>query len=260
MRHVILKDKKITTPALKKWQEEDVAFWEKHIGMTPTYEVIETDYTTYPTYVDEDGDIRPTAKYLQSLTDTVTKKVGDYGCDFILMLVHEDNWRSDTDTTKGIWGTSWSYKFGEQHFEYCRWDKDNPANTFGTAYHERMHPMDALVKVETGLNLDTIVEEELRRRYSKNKELISYLDKNGFKWDRDVVHGAMKPTFTYIRWKENTDVLHIAGPYIKQALEKRRAKNDAIISGLEKTLVTLMQEVIRLLRKKLNQKDGVPRT
>lgn len=175
MRHVILKDKKITNSALKKWQEEDVAFWEKHIGVTPTYEVIETDYTTYPTYVDEDGDIRPTNVYLQSLNNVATKKVGDYGCDFILMLVHEDNWKSDTDTTKGIWGTNFSYIYGKQCLDYCRWDKDNPANTFGTAYHERMHSFDAIIKVELGIDINNLFRGEVDENGDWVKGGLEYL-------------------------------------------------------------------------------------
>lgn len=238
MRHVILKDKKITNSALKKWQDEDVAFWEKYIGITPTYEVIDTDYTTYPTYVDEDGDIRPTAKYLQSLNNVATKKVGDYGCDFILMLVHEDNWKSDTDTTKGIWGTNFSYIYGKQCLDYCRWDKDNPANTFGTAYHERMHSFDAIIKVELGIDINPILGTT--------------------KYDAEIVHGGKFP-WRYIRHKENLDAVKVMAPYLRDAFQKRRERNDEVLTKMQ-TIITLATKVLYLLRMKANRKDGVPRT
>lgn len=43
MRHIILLDKKIATTQYKKWLKDDIAFWEKHLGITPTYEVISTE-------------------------------------------------------------------------------------------------------------------------------------------------------------------------------------------------------------------------
>lgn len=237
MRHVILKDKKITKTALTKWLEEDSAFWEKHIGVVPAYDVIETDYTAYPTYIDEDGDIRPTNVYLQSLNNVATKKVGDYGCDFILMMVHEDNWKSDTDTTKGIWGTNFSYIYGKQCLDYCRWDKDNPANTFGTAYHERMHSFDAIIKVELGVDINPILGTT--------------------KYDNEIVHGGKYP-WQYIRHKENLDALKVMAPYLRDAFQKRRERNDEVLTKMQ-TIITLATKVLYLLRMKANRKDGVPR-
>ncbi len=249
MRHILLKDKKITATALKKWQEEDVAFWEKHIGVTPTYEVIDTDYTTYPTYVDEDGDIRPTAVYLQSLNNVATKKVGDYGCDFIIVLIHEDNWRShgvlweelkkkfNITKEKGIWGTNFSYIYGKQCLDYCRWDKDNPANSFGTIYHERHHSLDAIIKVELNVDVNPLLGTT--------------------KYDAEITHGGKFP-WRYIRHKENLDSLKVMAPYLRDAFQKRRDMNDGTINKMQ-TIITLATKVLYLLRMKANRKDGVPR-
>lgn len=235
MRHVILKDKKITNSALSAWMKEDVAFWEKHIGVTPTYEVIETDYTTYPTYIDEDGDIRPTYDYLQKKTDDVVKKYGDFGTDFIMVMVHEDNWRSDTETTKGIWGTNYSFIYGKQCLEYCRWDKDNNANTFGTAYHERMHSFDAIIKVELGVDVNPLLGTT--------------------KYDAEIVHGGKTP-WKYIRHKENLDSLKIMKPYLQQAFQKRKERHEEVLTKMQ-TIITLATKVLYLLRMKANAKDGI---
>lgn len=239
MRHVVLKDKKIES--LKVWQKEDIAFWKEQLGIVPTYEVIDVDFSDYPTYVDEDGDIRPTQAYLQSLTDLVVKKVGQFGCDFIIMLVHEDHWKSDTTPDikgDGIWGTNYSYTFGKQCLEYCRWDKDNPANTFGTAYHERHHSFDALIKVETGVNIEPI------------------LGVTGY--DKSITHGGAKP-WKYIRHKENLDSLRLMKPYLIQAFEKRRERHEEDLMGMQRTIIKLATQVLYLLRAKLNRKNGVPR-
>lgn len=235
MRHVILKDKKITYTALASWKNDDIAFWEKHIGVTPTYEVIETDYTTYPTYIDEDGDIRPTYDYLQKKTDEVVKKYGDFGTDFIMAMVHEDNWRSDTETTKGIWGTNYSFIYGKQCLEYCRWDKDNPANTFGTAYHERMHSFDAIIKVELSVDVNPLLGTT--------------------KYDAEIVHGGKAP-WKYIRHKENLDSLKIMKPYLQQAFAKRKERHEEVLTKMQ-TIITLATKVLYLLRMKANAKDGI---
>lgn len=235
MRHVILKDLKITNSALSAWMKEDVAFWEKYIGVTPTYEVIETDYTTYPTYIDEDGDIRPTYDYLQKKTDEVVKKYGDFGTDFIMVMVHEDNWRSDTETTKGIWGTNYSFIYGKQCLEYCRWDKDNNANTFGTAYHERHHSFDAIIKVELGVDIEPI------------------LGVSGY--DKSITHGGTLP-WKYIRHKENLESLKIMKPYLQQAFAKRKERHEEVLTKMQ-TIITLATKVLYLLRMKANAKDGI---
>ena len=65
MRHIILLDNKISENEYKKWVVEDTEFWKKHLDITTIYEVIRTDYSDYPTYIDADKDIRPTHAYLQ---------------------------------------------------------------------------------------------------------------------------------------------------------------------------------------------------
>lgn len=238
MRHTILLDNKITDKEFDNWTKEDCAFWEKYAGITPTYGVIRQDYSSYPTYIDSDGDIRPTAAYLQSLNDQVVSKYGEYGTDFIIVAVHETNWRSDTPTTKGIWGTNYSYRFGKQHLQYCRWDKDNSANTFGTMYHERHHALDALVAVEAGLDVRDYLDVEL--------------------YDREITHGY-GAKWDYIRWKENTKSLETMAPFLKLAFAKRLQKHEDFLNAKRKTIIELAKQVIYLLKMKLNQKDGVPK-
>lgn len=241
MRHVILLDKKITDKEYKKWVTEDTAFWKEQLGITPTYEVVRTDYTTYPTYIDFDKDIRPTNDYLQGLTDGVVRRVGDFGTDFIMVMVHEDNWRSDTTPDikgDGIWGTNYSYTFGKQCLDYCRWDKDNLANTFGTAYHERHHSFDALIKQETGVNIEPV------------------LGVNGY--DRSITHGGSAP-WKYIRYKENLESLKVMRPHLQKAF-KKRLDSHTKVQGLMETVISLATQVVYLLKMQANKKDGVPRT
>lgn len=237
MRHVILLDKKVSKTQYSVWETEDTLFWEKHLGITPTYEVIKTDYTIYPTYIDSDGDIRPTESYLKQLNDSVVKKLGEFGVDFVLVMVHENNWRSDTDFIKGIWGTNYSYVFGKQCLEYCRWDKENTANTFGTAYHERHHSFDAIVKVETGIDVCPLLEVE--------------------KYDHEITHGNKKP-WKYIRHKENLNSLKVMKPHLVKAFEVRKKKHEENL-GLMGQIINLASQVIYLLKMKQNQKNGIPR-
>lgn len=219
---------------------DDIQFWNEHLGITPTYEVIETDYTDYPTYKDDDGDIRPTHTHLKSLNDTVVKKYGEFGFDFVLVMVHEDNWKSDTTPDikgDGIWGTNYSYIFGKQCLAYCRWDKDNAANTFGTAYHERHHSFDAIIKVELGIDIEPILG------------VVGY--------DKSITHGGAQP-WKYIRHKENLDSLKTMKPYLVKAFAKRKVRHDEVLGLMEK-VISMATQVIYLLRMKANAKDGVPR-
>jgi len=238
MRHIILKDTKITAGQYEDWKEEDTAFWQKYVDITPEYTVLKTEYSNYPTYVDSDGDIRPTNAYLQSLTDLVIAKNGQFGYDFIMVMVHEDNWKSDTDFTEGIWGTNYSYAFGSQNLCYCRWDKDNRANTFGVAYHERHHSFDAIIKVELGVNIEPILDVQ--------------------HYDREITHGK-GADWSYIRHKENTKSLEIMKPYLQQAFKKRKEKHDEFINGLLQTILNLATQLLYFLRKQMNAKNGIPR-
>ena len=196
-----------------------------------------TDYSDYPTYVDSDGDIRPTDAYLQSLTDKAVKRNGDFGYDFIMVMVHEDNWKSDTDHTKGIWGTNYSYVFGKQCLDYCRWDRDNRANTFGTAYHERMHSMDAIIKQELGIDIAPILKVP--------------------KYDAYIVHGA--GDWEYIRYQENIEALAVMKPYLQEAFKKRKAKHEEVL-GLLGQVISLASQVVYLLQMRRNKKYGVTKS
>jgi len=238
MRHVILLDNKITDKKYRKWEQEDRDFWLEHLGITPEYEVLREDYTTYPTYIDSDKDIRPTDKYLQSLNDKVTKKFGEFGTDFVMVMIHEDNWKSDTDFTKGIWGTNYSYIFGKQCLDYCRWDKDNSANTFGTAYHERHHSFDAIIKQETGI--------DIRKALGVSR------------YDAEITHGGSEP-WEYIRHKENVDSLKTMKPHLLSSFLVRKARHDKELNALRSTVVDLAKQAVYLLKILLNKKNGVPR-
>lgn len=238
MRHVLLVDNKIAHDELERWKIQDRGFWKQHAGVDAEYEEIKTDYSDYPTYVDQDGDIRPTPQYLQSLTDTVVSRFGEFGTDFIMVMIHEDNFKSDPPGPGGIWGTAYAYNFGKQALLYCRWDKDNLANSFGTLYHERHHALDALIEVETGV---------------KPEPLVPVVD-----WDREITHGKGEG-WDYIRHQENTRSLELMKPYLQQAFKKRLEKHNEVIVGLMQTVVKLATELLYLLRARRNRKDGIPK-
>lgn len=237
MKHIILKDKKILERDYNQWAYEDSLFWQQNLGITPEYRMIEVDYSTYPTFTDSDGDIRPTNKYLQELNDLAIKRDGDFGTDFVMVMIHEDNWLSDTDTTKGIWGTNYSYVFGKQCLEYCRWDRDNDANTFGTAYHERHHSFDAIIQQELGIDIRPLLGVQ--------------------KYDHEITHGN-NPNWKYIRHKENLKSLAIMKPHLQNAFAKRR-EGERKVLGLMEKIISLATQVIYLIKMKKNQKEGVSR-
>jgi hypothetical protein len=238
MRHFILLDNKITDKQYKRWEQEDRDFWFEHLGITPEYEVLKENYTDYPTYIDSDGDIRPTDKYLQSLNDKAVKKLGEFGTDFVMVMIHEDNWKSDTDFIKGIWGTNYSYIFGKQCLDYCRWDRDNTANTFGTAYHERHHSFDAIIKQETGI--------DIRKALGVSR------------YDAEITHGGSRP-WKYIRHKENLDSLRVMKPHLLSAFLMRKTQHEKTINAMRSTVLELATQAVYLLRMLLNKKNGVPR-
>ena len=136
-----IRDKKITDQAYNKWVTSFNNFISDHTDLAPVFTDEARDFSDYETYIDSDGDVRPTEEYLAEL--------GSPEYDHVFFFVHEDNWKSDPPgPNNGIWGTNYSYSIGDYHIHYCRWDRDNDANTFGTSYHEWMHALDALIKVE----------------------------------------------------------------------------------------------------------------
>lgn len=204
MRNLIIKDSRINKDDLFELMEEYTAFWDQHADIDVTYLVEQKDFREVPTQTDSDGDIKPTVAYRKQLVKDAIKRHGTHAFDNIVMLVHEDNWYY-----KGIWGQNWSYIYGPVSFQLSRWDRDNPANTFGTLYHEQMHPVDAFIKKEVGVNI--------------NKDFHGA-------WDKHVVHGGRpdevgKHGFEYIRYKENTDALRQVSKLLKQAFLKRELKH-----------------------------------
>ena len=239
MRHIILLDNKIPLSEYTAWVKEDTAFWKEHLSITPTYEMVRTDYSDYPTYHDGKH-IRPTDAYLRGLTTSVVKKHGDFAFDFIMVMVHEDNWKSDTTPDikgDGIWGTNYSYIFGKQCLDYCKWDKKNSANTFGTAYHERHHSFDALIKVETGVDIQPIL--------------------NVTAYDHEITHGNKTP-WKYIRHKENLESLRIMKSYLVKALGVRKARHEEVMTGLMKQIINFGTQLLYILRMETNKKYGLP--
>lgn len=231
MRHVLIRDKKIPQAEVEAWKITDTDFWQKHAGITPTYFDQEYDFTDYPTEIDNDGDVRPKDSFVKELTEDIYKRYSADGTDFIMLLIHQDNWKSGK-----IWGTNWSNKYRNYHVQYCRWDKKNPANVFGTLYHERHHALDALIATETGIDVNDI------------------LDVNT--WDSQITHGK-GAEWDYIRYKENTQSIELIAPYLKDALVKRQKRHDDYIKGQKLTIIGLLEKMVYLYRQQLYKKDGV---
>ena len=241
MNHFILLDNKITDSEFEAWKKEDIAFWEKHTGITPAYAMLRHDFSDYPIFVDSDGDIRPTNTYLQSLNNLVTSIHGEFGIDFILMVVHKDNWKSDPPGPgNGIWGTNYSYVFGKQTFQYCRWDDDKPANCFGTIYHERHHSLDAIIKQELGVNIEPILGVAVG------------------KYDSCITHGKCEP-WEYIRYKQNTASLEKIKVPLQKAFQKRRLRHQQLECGEQNVVGRFINLLTYILRMPGNAKEGVQR-
>lgn len=246
MRNVIFYDTKITEKEFLNVWTEYAEFHKQTSGLTVTHDLIPFDFSTYPTYTDGDGDERPTVSFLRQLTDRVTKEYGEYGTDNVKLIIHQDNWRSDPVGPTGIWGTAWSYVFGTFHVQYCRWDKSNPANSFGTINHEDDHSFDALIKVELGVDINPILGVT--------------------NYDKMTTHGG-RPDATgtayhgYIRYKENAGKLKVLSPYLKRAYAKRLERHNAThmgkVTGLQKGIIGLLTKLKYQLAMNQNKKDGV---
>ena len=162
MRLVIKQDFLITKEESEELQRRITDLYYENAHITPEFYIEKTDYSNYPTYIDSDGDIRPTSTYLKSFSDDVFSRYGEWGTDHIIVLIHEDNWKSDTDFIKGIWGTSYSNLWGHSyHLQYVRYDRDNMANSEGTFYHELMHSHDNLIKTTLGEEIDKLFTTEI---------------------------------------------------------------------------------------------------
>jgi len=248
MRNIVYKDLKIPQAEYEQVIADYIAFLKKYAGLAPVFWTVPHDFSDYPTFVDTDGDsvIRPA--FLQDLADKVTAHYGKDAVDNIITLIHEDNWKSGkTATTKGIWGTNYSYRFGNYHVQYCRWDKDNQTNTFGTLNHEQDHTYDALIKVELGIDINPILGLQ--------------------NYDLQSTHGsknsALPAYHAYIRHKENADKLKVLAPYLQSAYQKRLNRHTEALRGrvvgLQKTIISLLEKLIYQLKMKQNQKNGNPK-
>jgi len=244
-------DETITDKELYKLHKDYSAFIKEHTGISPIITTTRTDFTGYPVYPDSDGDARPEPDYVKGLVKDMEAEKGKFGVDHIFLLIHEDNWKSsgpnadalakEWGTQSGnIWGVNFSYVHGPYHVHYCRYDRDNAANTFGTVYHEMHHSFDALCKVEAGKDITPLLKVD--------------------NYDRDCTHGGAQQ-WDYIRYKENAESLALIKDHLAAAYQARRDKEQEDkqeqILGLKKTLVGLLKKYLYQLRARLNRKNGL---
>jgi hypothetical protein len=240
MRNIVFKDKTISQTAYNQLISDYTGFIKDTTGIKVETTTIDYNFTDYPTVLDSDGDDRPTDKFLNEFKDIVQLRYGKHGQDNIILLIHQDNWKSGkTDTRRGIWGTNYSYKYGNYHVQYCRFDKRNAANSFGTLNHEIDHSLDALIKTEIGVDINPILG------------VVHY--------DRNTTHGQPEAYHAYIRHQENADKLKVMAPYLKAAYAKRLERHQAELTAKKKTIINLLEQVVYLYRQVLNKKNGNPK-
>lgn len=231
MRLLILKDKKITKDKLDNLKAEFTDVVKTNTGLTPIFYELERDFTRVPTTADSDGDLKPSRLYMSQLMQEVHTLYGDWGIDSVVMLVHQDNW-----IFRGIWGTNWSNLYYTYHVHLVRFDRRNPINTLGTFYHEWMHCLDALIKTHTAVDINTFF-----------KNTPCYVN-----WDSTVVHGnkfagCKETPYTYIKWRDNEEVLKQIAPYLERAYRQRR---DFYLEPYRQALL----KAVALLKSILNRK------
>lgn len=236
MRIHSLFDQKIPRSEMATVKENFNDIIRQNTDITVSWSEEVTDYSDYPTYADSDGDQRPTPAYVQSLADKVYKAKRDT-VDHIVVWVHEDNWKSDSPgPNNGIWGTNYSFVYGNYQVHYCRWDRDNIVNSLGTLWHEVTHSFDAFVK--TYINFDIVT-----------------LFPGMTSWDRDMTHGGCCG-HSYIGRKngrENTKALQKIAPYLRDAYTERHKIADKELT----VFISLLKQLIVLYRALLNMKNGV---
>jgi len=233
MRTLIQLDLKIDKDEALALLDDYADFIKTHTGIECEFYVERKDFSQVSTHVESDGDIKPTPAYRTALMKDVHNRYRDYGTDNVVMWVHEDNF-----LYKGIWGQNWSYLYHKYSLQLSRWDKRNPANTFGTLNHEIMHSFDAVVSKELGIDLNKIL---------------------GLEYDKFIVHGGRPDKvntteWKYVRYQENTKALQIIAPYLRQAYAVRKEKHDKDI-GLMKQLVFLLTKLVGLLQLAVDKKN-----
>lgn len=229
MKILVLRDKDISSEQLEFVTTDLSQFYKTYLEIEPTWHFESRDYTNYPTHVDEDADIRPTDAWLRTSMQDVYSRWAE-NIDHVIILIHEDNWKSAPANGRKIWGTNYSNIYSGYQVHYCRWDKDNLANSVGTMYHEMHHSFDALCATYANVDIRPLIDVT--------------------NWDRSVTHGGKKP-WRYIRHKENEKALQ----QIKEPMAIAYKQRDLIHK--KKTLIALLQRLVVLLRAKLNQKNGV---
>jgi hypothetical protein len=233
MRTVVLLDKLIDKDEALELLEDYGAFIKEHTDIDCTWWLERHDFSAVPTVPDADGDLKPTDEYRQSLTKDVHNRYGDYGCDHVIMWVHEDNF-----LFKGYWGIAWGYVHFKYMLELCRWDKDNSVNTWNTIFHENGgHPHDRLILKELGIDINPLIA--------------SHFGYSSFNYDEDYVHGK-HPDWQYIGrkgYQRDGRMLKFLAPYLKQAYARRKAKHEERV-GMLKQIVSLLSTLVGLLSKK----------
>lgn len=235
MRIYSLFDTKIPRSEMETVKENFNDIMRENADIMPVWWEMPEDYSDYPTFIDGDGDMRPTATYLQDLADKVYKIKRDT-VDHIIVWVHEDNWKSDPAGPGGIWGTNYSFVYRNYQVHYCRWDRDNIVNSLGTLWHEVTHSFDAFIKTYINFDIVTLFPG------MKN-------------WDRDMTHGGCCG-HSYIGRKtgrENTDALKTIAPYLRDAYIERHKIADKEMA----VFVSLLKQIVVLYRSLLNMKNGV---
>jgi len=253
MRIVILKDKKIRTSDLDEVERQYIDLIDKAAGIEPFILEEERDFSYYPTFEDNDGDLRPTNQWLKETVTPIYNKYKE-DIDHVVIFVAEENWRSSgpfyvnylmdkgwtekaARAEKGIWGTNYSNVFYGYQVHYCRFS--NVPNSLGTLHHEIHHSFDVLVKTYTGIDIEPLVGVE--------------------HWDRSVTHGGETP-WKYIRYTENTASITEIATYLKQAYAKRRTLYfNTVKKPLMEQIITLAGQAIVLLRQQISRKNGIPK-
>lgn len=229
MRTVVKLDKKINKDEALRILDEYGTFFEEATGVPCEWFVERHDFSKVPTVPDSDGDLRPTDQYRQELCKDIFDRYGYYGCDTILMWVHEDNF-----LFKGLWGLAWAYKHFKYNLLLCRWDKDNDVNTFNTLFHEGEHPHDTTIKKELGIDIEPLIKTHFN--YAKS-----------FNFDRDYVHGN-HPDWMYIgkRGYERDDrMLQFLAPYLRRAYQKRKEEYLKPLKKAQWKVIELLRSLLR---------------
>lgn len=228
MRFVILKDEKIPKDELLAVLDEYGEFIEESTGIEPVFWVEQRNFTYVPTSPDADGDLKPTFEYRQSLAKEVHDRYGDYGTDYVVMMVHEDNF-----LFKGVWGTAWAYVHFKYNFLLCRYDKDNPVNTFNTLFHEGEHSHDTLIQKELGIDINPLIAD--------------HFGLPSFSYDKDYVHGA-SPLFAYIGkkgYQRDARMLKFLAPYLQKAFANRKEKYYEPYKVVMRQVIAFLQQYVR---------------